>query len=140
MKRHSNFRLLCVTPARLAAMAVFLVHLAGGAVAADDERLEDARRAFTTLDADGDQMVTFEEFASKKILAFSAPDRNKDDYLSQDEIRITPEQFSSVDRDGDGKISGVEFVDSPYGQFDAYDRDKNGPITFEEFSNTLIGT
>ncbi|HXV23948.1 MAG TPA: hypothetical protein VED46_06795 [Alphaproteobacteria bacterium] len=140
MKRLGNYRLLCVTPARLAAAVAFLLCLAGGGLAADAERLKSAQRAFATLDADGDQLVTFEEFASKKILAFSAPDRNRDNYLSSDELRITPEQFGSLDRDGDGKISGVEFVDSPYGQFEAYDSDKNGTITFEEFSDTLIGT
>ncbi len=123
----------------LAAAAVLLSWLVGPAEAAEDERHKNARRAFTTLDIDGNAEVTYEEFSAKKILAFTGRDRNGDNYLEPDEVQITPEQFSALDRDADGKISGVEFIDSPYGQFDTYDRDKSGTVTQQEFVDTLVG-
>jgi hypothetical protein len=91
------------------------------------------------LDMDGDKKVTDVEFAIRKIDAFSAPDRNEDNYLSQDEVLITPERFKIIDRNGDGKISGVEFIDSDYGQFPPYDADRNGTVDLQELTKVLAG-
>lgn len=123
----------------LATAALLLSGLVGAAGAVEDERHKNARRAFATLDIDGNGEVTYEEFSAKKILAFTGRDRNADNYLEPDEVQITPEQFSALDRNADGKISGVEFIDSPYGQFDTYDRDKSGTVTQQEFVDTLVG-
>lgn len=122
-----------------ASTVLFLLCLSGAAAAVDAERLEIARRAFATLDVDGNGEVTSGEFAAKKIIAFSAPDRNGDNSLGRDEVRFSPEEFNAVDRDGDGKISGLEFLESPYGRFETYDRDENGTIVLEEFVETLLG-
>ncbi|MCI0431756.1 MAG: hypothetical protein L0210_14595 [Rhodospirillales bacterium] len=124
----------------MATAVVLFLCLSGTAAAAEAERLASAKRAFAALDSDGDQQVTYEEFATKKILVFSARDRNGDNYLGPEEVRLTPEQFSAVDRDGDSVISGLEFIDSPYGQFDAYDRDRSGTMDLQEFVEVLVGS
>jgi Ca2+-binding EF-hand superfamily protein len=121
-------------------IATFLIVCSPGAViAAEDARVENARRAFSILDMDGDKKVTDVEFAIRKIDAFAAPDRNEDNYLSQDEVLITPERFKIIDRNGDGKISGVEFIDSDYGQFAPYDADRNGAVDLQELTQVLAG-
>src|SRR5437773_1395644 len=53
------------------------------AAIAQDTRIEIARRAFAMLDDNGDGKVTFEEFQGKKILAFTARDKNQDNRLSR---------------------------------------------------------
>ena len=121
-------------------MAVFLLScLASATMAAVDARVENARRAFAILDMNGDQKITNVEFENRKIKAFSAPDRNQDNSLSEDEVLITPEQFGKIDRNADGKISGGEFIDSPYGQFESYDADKNGTVDLQELTRILAG-
>ena len=119
--------------------AILTIFVAGGTSAAENPRVENAKRAFAILDIDGDGKVTNDEFANRKIEAFSSVDRNEDNYLSAEEVHITPEQFSKVDRDGDGKISGVEFIDSPYGQFVSYDMDKNAVVELRELARLLAG-
>jgi Ca2+-binding EF-hand superfamily protein len=121
-------------------VAIFLLVCSAGAItAAEDPRVESARRAFSILDMDGDKKVTDVEFATRKIDAFSTPDRNEDNYLSEDEVRITPEQFKAVDRNGDGKVSGLEFINSDYGQFAPYDADKDGTVDLDELTRVLAG-
>jgi Ca2+-binding EF-hand superfamily protein len=124
---------------RLGLATVFLICAVGGASAAENPRVENAKRAFAILDIDGDGKITNDEFANRKIEAFSSVDRNEDNYLSAEEVHITPEQFSKIDRDGDGKISGVEFIDSPYGQFVSYDGDKNAVVNLLELTRLLAG-
>ena len=125
--------------ARIGIAIILGVCFAGTSMAAEDPRVESARRAFSILDMDGDKKVTDVEFAIRKIDAFATPDRNEDNYLSQDEVLITPEQFEIVDRNGDGKVSGVEFIDSDYGQFAPYDADKDGTVDLNELTHVLAG-
>jgi hypothetical protein len=124
---------------RLGAAACVFAALTGVGFAADDARIDNARKAFKILDKNGDKKVTYVEFAIMKIDAFSAPDRNSDNYLSQDEVLIAPDEFGTIDRNGDGKISGVEFIDSRYGQFEPYDADKNGEVDQQELTRVLAG-
>jgi Ca2+-binding EF-hand superfamily protein len=120
--------------------AAFVLLLCVSAAAiAQDPRIEIARRAFAMLDDNGDGKVTFEEFQGKKILAFTARDKNQDNRLSRDEVQITREQFDAIDQNKDGMISGLEFLDSPSGQFETYDLDKNGSIDLQEFINVFVG-
>ena len=122
-------------------LAIVITMLLGNGhlAAAEDPRIENARQAFATLDENGDGKVTFEEFASKKIIVFSARDQNQNNSLDRDEVRITREQFDAIDENKDGKISGLEFLDSPFGRFETYDLDKNGVIDLHEFTEVLVG-
>ena len=119
--------------------AVVLAFSAAEGGAAEEPRVESARYAFAILDMDGDRKVTFKEFAYRKMEAFSAPDRNEDGYLAEDEVLLTPEQFDQVDLDGDGAIRLLEFIDSRYGQFEIYDSDRNGTVDLQEFTRNLAG-
>jgi Ca2+-binding EF-hand superfamily protein len=122
------------------AIAIFgILCSAGPGFAADEARVENARRAFKILDMNGDKKVTYVEFANMKIDAFSAADHNEDNSLGEDEVLIASEEFGTIDRNADGKISGIEFVDSRYGQFEPYDADKNGEVDLQEFTRVLAG-
>lgn len=123
----------------LGAASILLVLIGGGALGAEDPRVENARRVFSILDVDGDKKVTNTEFVLRKIDAFMAPDRNEDNYLTEDEVLIAPEQFGLIDRNNDGKISGVEFIDSDYGQFGPYDADRDGKVDLQELTRVLAG-
>jgi hypothetical protein len=118
---------------------VFITLLAEAVMAAEDPRVKVARQTFAVLDMDGDQKITDVEFANWKVDGFMAHDRNKDTYLTQDEVLIAPEEFSELDRNGDGKVSGGELIDSRYGQFEPYDANGNLEIDLEEFTRVLAG-
>ena len=118
---------------------VCIILLADVTMAAEDVRVEKVRDTFAILDINGDQKVTYVEFANMKIDGFMAHDRNKDNHLTQDEVAIPPEEFGKLDRTGDGKVSGGEFIDSRYGQFEPYDANKNGEIDLQEFTRVLAG-
>ena len=47
--------------------------------------------------------------------SFQALDKNKDGYLSQDELKGQNIPFSTLDKDGDGKISSQEWADHQKG-------------------------
>ena len=47
--------------------------------------------------------------------SFQALDKNKDGYLSQDELKDQNIPFSTLDKDGDGKISSQEWADHQKG-------------------------
>ena len=47
--------------------------------------------------------------------SFQALDKNKDGYLSQDELKGQNIPFSTLDKDGDGKISAQEWADHQKG-------------------------
>ena len=126
-----------VTTVLLASM--FFVFLFADSVMAEDARVKVARQTFAVLDMDGDQKITDVEFANRKVDGFMVHDRNKDTYLTQDEVLMTPEEFGKLDRNGDGKVSGGELIDSPYGQFEPYDANSNREIDLEEFTRVLAG-
>ena len=126
-----------VTTVLLASM--FFVFLFADSVMAEDARVKVARQTFAVLDMDGDQKVTDVEFANRKVDGFMVHDRNKDMYLTQDEVLMTPEEFGKLDRNRDGKVSGGELIDSRYGQFEPYDANSNREIDLEEFTRVLAG-
>ena len=119
--------------------SMFFVFLFADSVMAEDARVKVARQTFAVLDMDGDQKITDVEFANRKVDGFMVHDRNKDTYLTQDEVLMTPEEFGKLDRNRDGKVSGGELIDSRYGQFEPYDANSNREIDLEEFTRVLAG-
>ena len=119
--------------------SMFFVFLFADSVMAEDARGKVARQTFAVLDVDGDQKITDVEFANRKVDGFMVHDRNKDMYLTQDEVLMTPEEFGKIDRNRDGKVSGGELIDSRYGQFEPYDANSNREIDLEEFTRVLAG-
>ncbi len=111
-----------------ATVLILAAPLAGPARAADD-----VEAIFAIFDSNGDGVIDRTEFDLNKIKVISVLDRNRNDHLDRDEVKISDEKFQTADQDGDGKISGFEFVESPFGKFEAFDADGDGVITLEEF-------
>jgi Ca2+-binding EF-hand superfamily protein len=106
--------------------------------ATEDARMRRAKLVFRILDVNGDKNVTPDEFLQMKVDAYAAPDRHGDNFITSDEVFITPEQFLAIDQNKDGKVTYVEFIDSRYGQFDSYDHDGNHLIDLQEFVRILV--
>lgn len=92
----------------------------------------EAAPSFEQADADGDGLVTLEEFSRMiKAEKFAAHDADGDDHMSQEEARVAAEKvaaqaqptepgktprpiisipFSEIDADGDGKLSRDEVL------------------------------
>ena len=114
-----------------AAVLILAAPLAGPARAAND--VNDVEAIFAIFDSNGDGVIDRTEFDLNKIKVISVLDRNRDDHLERDELKISDEKFQTADQDGDGKISSFEFVESPLANFEAFDADGDGIITLEEF-------
>jgi Ca2+-binding EF-hand superfamily protein len=111
-----------------ATVLILAAALAGPARAADD-----VAAVFAIFDSNGDGVIDRTEFDLNKIKVISVLDRNQNDHLDRDEVKVSDENFQTADQDGDGMISGFEFVESPFGKFEAFDADGDGVITLEEF-------
>ena len=111
-----------------AAVLILAATLAGPARAADD-----VEAIFAIFDSNGDGVIDRTEFDLNKIKVISVLDRNQNDHLDRDEVKVSDENFQTADQDGDGMISSFEFVESPFGKFEAFDADGDGVITLEEF-------
>jgi Ca2+-binding EF-hand superfamily protein len=111
-----------------ATVLILAAALAGPARAADD-----VAAVFAIFDSNGDGVIDRTEFDLNKIKVISVLDRNRNDHLDRDEVKISDEKFQAADQDGDGKISGFEFVESPFGKFEALDANGDGLVTLEEF-------
>ena len=117
-----------------ATVLILAAPLAGPARGADD-----VAAVFAIFDSNGDGVIDKTEFDLNKIKVISALDRNRNDHIDRDEVKVSDENFQAADQDGDGKISGFEFVESPFGKFEAFDADGDGVITLEEFRAYVEG-
>ena len=103
---------------------------------------------FSDLDADGDGMLTEEEFAAAQSTWFASHDADGDGMLSQDELnaailaslaRMAEKRSAAIigrlDADGDGMIAmdEIEMDHDPARAFSRMDRDDDGMISESEF-------
>lgn len=97
-------------------------------------------RGFSSLDKNGDGVVSRDEAAAHQRLAdsFDRIDANKDGVLSQDEMRVARQAHHAdrpkLDANGDGMISRDEAKNAPRltSNFDAIDTNKDGMISRDE--------
>jgi Ca2+-binding EF-hand superfamily protein len=125
-----------------------------GKAAGLEERLRKFRAEIEAMDKDKDGRVSREEYTGKKI-PFEYADRNKDGYLTMEDLRggvgagkggkgagkLVEEamaRFKESDKDGDGRIAKTEWIGAP-DRFAQLDKDADGFVTREEFLASMRG-
>ena len=99
-------------------------------------------RGFSSLDKNGDGVISRDEAAAHPRLAnsFDRIDTNKDGVLSQDELRAAHQAHHAdrpkLDANGDGMISRDEAKNAPrlMANFDAIDTNKDGMLSRDEMA------
>ena len=113
-----------------------LLALAASPVLGDEaSKSQDPRAAFAETDANRDGRVDREEFHHRMVEIFFHGDRDKDGYMTQQELVasvVFPDDFADADRDADGRISLYEFVRVRFATFDEVDTDADGVLSVEE--------
>ena len=95
----------------------------------------DPRTAFAQTDENQDGRIDREEFQHRVVEIFYFGDRDKDGYLTQEELvaAVTfPEDFAHADRNADGRISLYEFIQVRFATFDDVDDDEDGVLSVDE--------
>jgi Ca2+-binding EF-hand superfamily protein len=107
------------------------------------QRPPDPGKIFDAADANGDGIITREEFLAARERAFVRLDRNGDGYIDKDDLpsrlvgrgnaqqRLT-QLVTQLDKDGDGRLSKAEFTEGPTPLFDRADTDHNGELSRDE--------
>ena len=117
-------------------LAPMLLALAASPAFGDEAaKRQDPRAAFAETDENKDGRIDREEFQHRVVEIFYFADRDKDGYLSHEEViagLVFPEDFAHADRDGDGRISLYEFVQVRFATFDEVDADHDGVLSVEE--------
>ena len=95
----------------------------------------DPKAAFAETDTNADGRIDRQEFHERVVEIFYHGDRDKDGYLTKDELIaavVFEEDFVGSDRNGDGKLSLYEFIDVRFDTFDEVDEDHDGVLSVEE--------
>jgi len=116
-------------------IAIALV-FGGVAVAAEDQGpTYDPEIAYAETDRNKDGMVDREEFHHRMVEVFFHADRDKDGFMSFDELRKAvafPDDFKDADTNNDGKISLYEFIRVRFHDYDEVDTDSDGLLSVDE--------
>ncbi len=101
------------------------------------------RPGFEDIDANGDGVLTLEEFQNRAQAKFDETDTNGDGFLDVEELtaaaareraRMIERLMERKDTDGDGMLSMEEMAPRDPGKFfDRADTDGNGEISLEEW-------
>lgn len=95
---------------------------------------------FQRYDRNGDRRIDREEFQQAVVEAFYFRDKNKNGYLTADELEGAISQaVRAASRTGDGRLSMDEYVNALFKDFGAMDTDADGTLTVEEI-DTYIRT
>jgi len=85
------------------------------------------------FDSNGDGQIDQTEYLLQIVRVFSDLDRNRDDYLTPNEIPgLDAQNFAKADKDKDKKLSPYEFVTADSLKFEAIDLNGDGRITATE--------
>ncbi len=101
---------------------------------------------FNEMDANKDGKISKAEAKDRIAENFDTLDKNKDGFLTVEEINADPNRqqrqggapagggFAEMDTNKDGKVSKAEAKDRILENFDTYDKNKDGFITQEEMA------
>ena len=118
----------------LALSVVFALFSSAGR-ADEPARPQDPKAAFSESDENDDGKIDREEFQHRVVEIFYFGDRDKDGYLTLEELRgavVFPDDFDDADRNDDERISLYEFVQVRFATFDEVDEDDDGLLSVEE--------
>ena len=116
-----------------------IVLTASAGLAAEPAKPQDPKTAFSEADENHDGRIDREEFHHRVVEIFYFGDRDKDGYLTQQELVaavVFPDDFEDADRSGDGRISLYEFIQVRFATFDEVDADHDGVLSVEEVVTT----
>ena len=100
---------------------------------------QDPKAAFAQTDENHDGRIDREEFQHRVVEIFYFGDRDKDGFLTQEELVAAvafPDDFKHADRNGDGRISLYEFIQVRFATFDEVDHDGDGLLSIDEVITT----
>jgi hypothetical protein len=115
---------------------------APAAFAKDEAKGQDPREAFAETDQNADGRVDRAEFHHRMVEIFFHGDRDKDGYMTSEELAQAvefPKDFDDADRDGDARISLYEFIQVRFATFDEVDADHDGLLSVEEVVKAFEG-
>ena len=98
---------------------------------------------FEQADANGDDLLTLEEFKNARAQSFPKRDRNSDGFIDESDMpKMASERpkaraaanfiMAELDSDGDGKISQSEFVAGAEPLFERADTNGDGVVDLKE--------
>jgi hypothetical protein len=113
------------------------------ASAAFGQGRERSGAVFDRADANGDRVITRDEFMKARADQFATRDRNSDGFVDATDLgeraagrqRVTQAMTAMIgqlDADQDGKVSKAEFVDGGSKLFDRADTDKSNSLDVKE--------
>jgi Ca2+-binding EF-hand superfamily protein len=118
----------------LLSLGLFTLTASAG-LADEPAKTHDPRAAFTEADENHDGRIDREEFHHRVVEVFYHGDRDKDGYLTLEELKVAvvfPDDFDDADRNSDDRISLYEFVQVRFATFDEVDEDDDGLLSVEE--------
>jgi Ca2+-binding EF-hand superfamily protein len=105
----------------------------------------DPGAALANADANGDGVITRDEFGQSRVARFEKADRNHDGAISHDDFkrlaRFRPNAverldalIAEADADHDGRLTRDELARAPMPMFDSADADHDGRVTPTELT------
>ncbi len=116
-------------------LATAAVCLSLGAVS-PGVRAQSEGEPFSLTDIDKNGRIDRQEYQKRMVEVFYFADRNKDGFVTVEELAAIEEvdtaAFAAADVNHDGKLTEDEFVAYRMVDFDAADKNKDGVLTYEE--------
>ena len=100
---------------------------------------DELRRAFDAADVNKDGSINIDEAVADSILIYASIDKNRDRYLSFDELPgYDSNRLKRADRDDDGRLSVGEVASDRVWEFFEADTNRDGVVSFEEVRLYII--
>ena len=122
----------------LTAVSLLGLLLIDGAAMAQSGPPQTLKDWFQRYDRNGDRRIDREEFQQAVVEVFYFRDKNKNGYLTADELEGAISQaVRAASRTGDGRLSMGEYVNALFKDFEAMDTDADGTLTVEEIETYI---